>query len=81
MVDKDSHVFLWLKLISHILSKRKEYMATKQTEEQPEESIEKQEEKSKDLQHFYFPELGTPVDAESLEEAIAIANRNNKEKN
>lgn len=56
-------------------------MATKQTEEQPEESIEKQEEKSKDLQHFYFPELGTPVDAESLEEAIAIANRNNKEKN
>jgi len=81
VVDKDSHVFLWLKLISHILSKRKEYMATKQTEEQPEESIEKQEEKSKDLQHFYFPELGTPVDAESLEEAIAIANRNNKEKN
>lgn len=81
MVDKDSYVFLWLKLISHILSKRKEYMATKQTEEQPEESIEKQEEKSKDLQHFYFPELGTPVDAESLEEAIAIANRNNKEKN
>lgn len=56
-------------------------MATKQTEEQPEKSVEKQEEKSKDLQHFYFPELGTPVDAESLEEAIAIANRNNKEKN
>ena len=81
MVDKDSHVFLWLKLISHILSKRKEYMATKQTEEQPEESVDKQEEKSKDLQHFYFPELGTPVDAESLEEATAIANRNNKEKN
>ena len=56
-------------------------MATKQTEEQPEESVEKQEEKNKDLQHFYFPESGTPVDAESLEEAIAIANRNNKEKN
>lgn len=81
MVDEDGRVFLWLKLISHILSKRKEYMATKQTEEQPEESVEKQEEKSKDLQHFYFPELGIPVDAESLEEAIAIANRNNKEKN